>query len=106
MSTDKVLYIRPELERPKYSLVAEHLWGNSIDIDSDGDSKTPNDKNWTELTLINRSSPSQRIDIDPVHKNPLILKIVGPESLVVKVANYLAMQCKCEVKCNLNEYET
>ena len=106
MSTNKILYISPKLDRPKYYLVAEHLWGNTNEIDSDGDSKTPDDKNWTELTLINRSNQNQRIDIDPVHTNPLILKIVGPESLVVKAANYLATECKCEVKCNLNEYKT
>ena len=98
MKTNKILYISPKSDRPEYYAVAEYLWGKGVNIDSDGNSKTPSDKTWTELTIINRASPEQRIDIDPVQFEPLILKIEGREELVEKVAIYLADYCKCKVE--------
>lgn len=106
MKTDKILYISPESERPIFYSLAEHLWGTGVDIDSDGNSITPDDTNWTELTIINRSNPEQRIDIDPVQIKPLILKIEGKEGLVEKAAGYLASHCKCEVKEHYIDNET
>ena len=49
--------------RPPYFAVAEHLWGPGVDIDSDGDSATPEDPNWTELTVIRRKSPHERVEM-------------------------------------------
>lgn len=46
---------------------------------------------WTELTLINRVDVSQRIDIDPVQLNPLVLKIGGSsQSLAARAGYFLA----------------
>lgn len=95
---EAIFYINPTTDRPEFYLVAEHLWGKNVNIDSDGNSTDPADKKWTELTIINRSEPGQRIDIDPVQTEPLILKVVGPEALAKKAAIYLANECKCEVK--------
>ncbi|MCL9657691.1 hypothetical protein [Pseudomonas protegens] len=61
--------------RPAFYRVAEHLWGAGCNVDSDGDSRTPDDEQWTELTLILRASPEQRLDIDPLSREPLVLLI-------------------------------
>ena len=61
--------------RPPYFQVAEHLWGIDCNIDSDGNSVTPEDRQWTELTVCLRSNPEQRVDIDPLSYDPLILVV-------------------------------
>ncbi|KQU08366.1 hypothetical protein ASG68_22510 [Rhizobium sp. Leaf453] len=53
-------------QRPPYYEVAEHLWGVGCNIDSDGNSSTPDATDWTELTLSLRPDNSQRVDIDPI----------------------------------------
>jgi hypothetical protein len=50
---------------PPYYDIAEYIWGKDVNIDSDGDSYSPDSTDWTELTLILRSDTSQRVDIDP-----------------------------------------
>ena len=73
--------------RPAYYLLAEYLWGSGCNIDSDGNSSTPEDESWTELSLMLRSDPSQQLDIDPVQESPLILKVVAStEEMALKVA--------------------
>ena len=66
--------IEPGGPRPPYSEVAHHLWGGA-DIDSDGNSNTADSTAWTELTLINRTDTTQRVDIDPLSQNPLVLEV-------------------------------
>lgn len=76
--------------RPPFLLVAEHLWGAGIDFDSDGDSRTPDDPNWTELTVIRRGESSERVDVDPVSESPLVLKVVSESrDLALRLANFL-----------------
>mgnify|MGYP000382978122 CR=1 FL=1 len=106
MSEEFRAYIQPNGPRPEYYAIAEHLWGKGIDIDSDGNSKTPDSKEWTELTLINRSDDSQRIDIDPAQESPLVLEIRGPEKLVRLAAGLLAVHCNCEVQTSLDGHGT
>ena len=65
--------------RPPFYQVAEYLWGRHVDIDSDGNSVTPNDPNWTELTIICRSDNDARVDIDLIDKESSIL-IIKSES--------------------------
>ncbi|MFL1386167.1 aspartate/glutamate racemase family protein [Pseudomonas tritici] len=67
--------ITPASLLPDFRSIAEHVWGAGCNIDSDGDCSTPEDRHWTELTLILRSCPSERIDIDPVSTAPLTLEI-------------------------------
>jgi hypothetical protein len=77
--------------RPPYVLVAEYLWGAGVDFDSDGDSRTPDDPNWTELTVIRRGGDSERVDVNPVSESPLVLKVVSESRrLALRVANFLA----------------
>ncbi len=61
--------------RPPFYRVAEHLWGAGCDIDSDGNSEAPEDTQWTELTIELRGAGGQRVDVDPVSVDPLILQV-------------------------------
>jgi hypothetical protein len=71
--------------------VAEHVWGPGVDIDSDGNSRTPDDEHWTELTVIRRPGLSERIDVDPVSDSPLVLKVVSESrDLALRAASFLA----------------
>ena len=82
--------IRNPGPRPPFATVAEHLWGTGVDFDSDGDSRTPDDPNWTELTVIRRDA-RERIDIDPVEEAPLTLQVVSESrELGLQAATFLA----------------
>jgi hypothetical protein len=62
--------------RPPYYALAEHIWGAGCDIDSDGNSSSPDATNWTELTMSLRPRGDERIDIDPLSATePLVLSI-------------------------------
>lgn len=90
MSTDYFIEISPEGPLPAYYLVAEHLWGPGCNIDSDGDSKPPDDRHWTELTLTLRTTPGLRVDVDPVSINPLVLVVRSEnEAVCVSTASYI-----------------
>ena len=70
--------------RPAIAEVAEHLWGAGVDFDSDGDSASPDDRHWTELTLERRVPPAERVDIDPVSETPLVLKVVSSSPMLAQ----------------------
>lgn len=91
MTSEHVLRLANPGPRPAYYLVARHLWGADCNIDSDGNSGTPEDVHWTELSLFLRgTSPSQQVHVDPVSENPLILAIRSPsQDLCERVAQYL-----------------
>ena len=72
--------------RPPFPEVAEHLWGVGVDFDSDGDSTSPNDPQWKELTVERRMPPGERVDIDPVSEVPLVLKIVASSDVLARRA--------------------
>jgi hypothetical protein len=87
-------FVRVNSERPPFSCLAYFLWGSNADFDSDGNSSTPTDSTWTELTLKNRASPDERIDIDPdpVSDDLLILEIKGSSAvLAARAAYYLGL---------------
>jgi hypothetical protein len=92
MVSDHVLYLKNPGPRPAYNLLAEHLWGVGCDIDSDGNSDTPEDNEWTELSLFLRGAPAfEQVDIDPISESPLVLKIQSPSQVLCeRVAHYLA----------------
>ena len=92
MVSDHVLYLRNPGPRPAYYFLAEHLWGVGCNIDSDGNSDTPEDNGWTELSLFLRGAPSlEQVDIDPISESPLVLKIQSPSQVLCeRVAQYLA----------------
>lgn len=85
MKTETVLYLVSPGPRPAYYEIANHLWGPGANIDSDGNSETPEDTTWTELTVAPRSgNKDQIVHIDPVSESPLVLKIRSPSALLVK----------------------
>lgn len=83
--------------RPPFFRVAEHLWGPDSDYDSDGNSRTPEASDWTELTLSLRApqwqqdNTEQRVDVDPVDADgPLTLAIVSnDDDLASRAAAFL-----------------
>ena len=96
---DHLLHIVSPGERPPYYQVACHLWGQGCDIDSDGDSSTPESKLWTELTLVLRSDQTQRVDIDPLMLDPLVLVVRSThESLCKRVAEYVTSKSGGEIR--------
>ncbi|WP_187363498.1 hypothetical protein [Massilia frigida] len=88
---DQVGYLRNPGARPEFGTLAAHLWGADSDIDSDGNSAYPGDAGWTELTLVLRAAPErQRVDVDPVSHDPLVLAIRSPDaSLATRALAYL-----------------
>ena len=73
--------------------IVEHLWGTGSNVNSDGDSRSPDDRRWTELSLELRSSPGLRVDVDPVELQPLVLEVrSNHESLARELAKFLAKE--------------
>jgi hypothetical protein len=89
---EHAIRLRDPGPRPAYSLIADHLWGAGCNIDSDGNSVTPDDPNWTELSLILRDAArSEQVHVDLISEHPLILEIRSPsEALCKRAAEYLA----------------
>jgi hypothetical protein len=77
--------------RPPFAELAEHLWGAAVDFDSDGNSASAEDTNWTQLTISKRPECEERVDVDPVSEAPLVLKIVSTSrDLALRTARFLA----------------
>lgn len=77
--------------RPPFAEVAKELWG-SADFDSDGNSSEAGDTRWTELTVILRPGYVERVDIDPVSDDPLVLKVVSASAeLAERAARFIAL---------------
>jgi len=76
--------------RPAYYLIAEQLWGAGRDIDSDGNSSSSEDTEWTELTLSLRGEDRQHLEIDPLPSQPLVLAVrSSQESLARRAAEFI-----------------
>ena len=56
------------------------------DIDSDGNCTGPENQLWTELTLSLRGSATERLDIDPLSLNPLVLVIRSSQAVLCQRA--------------------
>lgn len=77
--------------RPPFGFLAEHLWGAGVDFDSDGNSVTPDDRDWTELTVIRRDASAERVDIYPLEGATLVLRVVSDSrGLAFRAASFLA----------------
>ena len=84
-------FVRVENDRPPFPCVAVFLWGPDVDIDSDGNSSWVGDPEWTELTVIDRRNWGDRVDVDPVREDPLVLKVRSALApLAARTAYYLA----------------
>ncbi|KZN48607.1 hypothetical protein N474_18635 [Pseudoalteromonas luteoviolacea CPMOR-2] len=83
--------------RPPFYALSNELWPGQ-DIDSDGDSESPGSDSWTELTLINRSDETLRVDIDPESLDPLVLIVKSETKELAEYAeNFLVSNCASEV---------
>jgi hypothetical protein len=77
--------------RPPYYELADYLWGENANIDSDGNSDSPEDTNWTELSVSFRDDNGPYVNVDPVSSDPLVLEVSCFSSeLAKKAAEYLA----------------
>ncbi|GAC1446885.1 MAG: hypothetical protein NVSMB56_09870 [Pyrinomonadaceae bacterium] len=86
-----LFFMRTPNLRPNFGLIAYFLWGKQSNFDSDGDASNPSDRNWTELTLEHRERLKERVDVDPVLDNPLVLKVKSENpNVAAQVAFYLA----------------
>jgi hypothetical protein len=76
-----------------------------VDADSDGNSRTPDDTQWTELSLILRGSEGEaEIHIDPAAVSPLVLKIRSPyASLAKQTAIFLCKQTAGIIALSLSD---
>lgn len=91
MKKEEVWLLSNPGTRPAFWDVAFHLWGQ-VDFDSDGNADTH--PNWTELTVIRRPAYDERVDIDPISDDPLILKIrSSTPGLAQRAAEFLAHSC-------------
>jgi hypothetical protein len=78
--------------RRAYGDYISFLWGDNWDCDTDGDAKSTTDHYWTELTIINRSNVSERVDVDPSATDPLTLTVRSEFSyLAARLAYALAV---------------
>lgn len=90
MSTCYSIQITPERPLPAFNCIAEHLWGTGCNVDSDGDCASPEDRQWTELTLSLRGTSGERIDIDLLSLMPLTLVIRSSHpTLCQRAADYI-----------------
>ena len=104
MLIESVFYLVSPGDRPPYGRVADHLWGSKANIDSDGNSRTPDDTQWTELSLILRDNDGEaEIHIDPVAVFPLVLKIRSPNAgLAERTAIFLSDQTAGTIEPSLS----
>lgn len=105
MNNQKVKYfVRVNKERPDYRRIKSFLWNDLQNVNSDGNSHNPASREWTELTLANRESPYERVDINPVQKEPLILKVESIRcDIAARTAYLLAKETNGEVAVELEE---
>ena len=79
--------------RPPYYKVADYLWGEGANIDSDGNSLNPEDTNWTELSVSYRDEETPYVHVDPISENPLVLEVRSTSyELAKKAAEFIASE--------------
>lgn len=100
---ESTYYVKVDAQRPDYRLIKSFLWGDSKNVNSDGNSCNPASQDWTELTLETRDEPFEYFDIDPVQKEPLVLRINSKcGQLAARTAYFLAKETKGKVAIEPN----
>lgn len=77
MKSKTAFYLASPGPRPGGAELTVHLFGPEADTDGDGDSEFWGDTEWTELTIALRPKCTERIDVDPISLDPLVLKITS-----------------------------
>jgi hypothetical protein len=73
--------------RPYFWEIPNALWGE-VDFDSDGNCREPNDREWTELTVINRDT-GERVDVDILGTGTEFIVKSKDQQLAARAATYL-----------------
>ena len=68
------MFARVAGPRPDFRLVLAFLWGDA-DIDTDGNSHNPANREWTELYAQNRSRRGEMFNVSPASADPLVLQV-------------------------------
>lgn len=91
MDPDHIVYLRNPGPRPAYHLVADQLWGKGCACDSDGNSNSGYDTEWTELSLFLRGGTElDQVHVDPISVSPLVLIVKSPSLILCeRAATYL-----------------
>ncbi|MBA3469399.1 MAG: hypothetical protein H0T53_07105 [Herpetosiphonaceae bacterium] len=85
-----IFYVQAPNERPDCRLVKAFLWGDTRNVDADGNSHNPASRAWTELMFDPRDTHGQRFDIVAHQSEPLILKVMADNpTLAAQVAYFL-----------------
>jgi hypothetical protein len=87
------LFVNPSTLRPDFRLVLTFLWGDRRNCDTEGNSRNPASREWTELYCRNRENPTEVFDVSPSNPDPLVLAVESPhEWLAARVAYFLAVE--------------
>lgn len=85
--------VKPTTLRPDFRLVLTFLWSDDRNCDTDGNSRNPASREWSELYCRNRENPTEVFDVSPVSPEPLVLEVESPhEWLAARVAYFLAVE--------------
>ncbi len=85
MATHRLRLTEP---RPFFAEVPYYLWGQ-VNYDSEGDCKSPTDREWTWLDLTNRES---REHLDSSSQGDS-WEVTGDDPLAARAAHFLASRC-------------
>jgi hypothetical protein len=86
-------FVKPTSLRPDYRLVLTFLWDDDRNCDTDGNSRNPASREWTELYCCNRENAAEVFDVSPLNQEPLVLEVESPyEWVAARVAYFLAVE--------------
>jgi hypothetical protein len=95
MSYQFRLFVEVGGPRPPYGALIDYLWGVGTDVDSDGDSRTPDDGEWTELWMAKRPECSEFVSVSPESESPLVLKVASDSrDFAERAASFIARETK------------
>jgi hypothetical protein len=84
------LFVRVGGPRPDFRLVLAFVWGDA-ETDTDGNSRNPASREWTELYAQNWGRRDEAFNVFPVSGDPLVLQVQSErEWLAAVVAHLLA----------------
>ena len=79
--------------RPPAGAVIDHIWGRGVDVDSDGDSRSPEDREWTDLWVAKRPECTEIVSVLPDSESPLVLAVESDSiELAQRVAVFIAQE--------------
>ena len=79
--------------RPEARAISIVAWDPSTEVHLAGDFENPTDESWTRLSVVRVDNPERRVDIEPVSREPLVLRVSSNEKKCTdSVAFYIAME--------------